>query len=243
LEGETSVFNKAAVLALRCKPYTRVSIAVDRSLEPWHGYMLPTHKMKYRVNFPSLKNREFEATFRLLLSEAGAYDEAVLNRYLSQGRLRRFYAQLSRLDRIFTEFKRKAQVPDHPAHIFAFDAAYEEWSETRRIGGRYIVAREGDRALPTNIEEIANHQCMITICCQAAARVVEHDFIHELIHHIQFSQHVGLQSETQPVEDERTMLKIAKEFIRNSWITSRFRPRLATYVQAAFRKPKTSRGY
>jgi len=225
LEGEASICYKAAVLSLRCKPYTCVSIAVDRSLESCHGYLLPTYRMKYRINFPSLKNSEFEATFKLLLSEAAAYDETELNRYFSQRRLRRFYTQLLRLDRIFMEFKRKAQVPDHPAHIFAFDAAYEEWSETRHIAGRYIPAHEGDRTLPTNIEEIAKHQSMISICCQAPPRVVEHDFIHELIHHIQFSQHIGLQSETQPVEDERTMFKIAKQFIPSSWITSRFRPR------------------
>jgi hypothetical protein len=222
LEGETSTLYKEVVLRLRCRPYAQVSVAVDQSPERWHGIMLPVNRMKYRISFPSLRNSEFQATFKFLLSEAQAYDDRELNQHLPERGLRRFYAQLLRLDRILTEFKRKAQVPYHPGHIFAFDAEYEEWSKTCQVVGQYIPAYEGDRTLAANIEEIAKHQSMITIYCQAPPRVVEHSFIHELIHHIQFSRHVALQSETQPVEDERTMLKIAKEFIPNSWIAKRF---------------------
>jgi hypothetical protein len=221
VEGETSSLHKTAVLGLRCKPYTRVSVMVDRSLELWHGYMVPVNRMKYRVNFPSLKNMEFEATFKFLLSEAHPSDETELSHQFSQRRLKRFYAQLLRLDRILTEFKKKAQVPDHPKHIFAFDALYEH-DGTRHIGGRYIPTYEGNRTLPSNIEEIANHQSTVVIYCQAPLRVLEHDFIHELIHHVQFSQHAALLSETQPQEDERAMLKVAKQFIPNSWIVDRF---------------------
>jgi hypothetical protein len=60
------------------------------------------------------------------------------------------------------------------------------------------------------MEEIAEHQSTIIIYCRAPPRVLEHDFIHELISHIQFSQNVVLRSRTEPLEDERIMLEIAR---------------------------------
>jgi hypothetical protein len=220
VEGETSSLYKTAVLGLRCKPYARVSVMVDRSLELWHGFALPVNRMKYRVNFPSLRNTEFEATFKFLLSEAQAFDETELSQQFSQRRLKRFYAQLLRLDRILTEFKKKAQIPDHPKHIFAFDQLCEDEGR-HHIVGRYVPAYAGNRGLG-NVEEIANHESTVVIYCQQPLRVLEHNFIHELIHHVQFCQHVALLSETKPQEDERSMLKIAKRFIPNSWIVDRF---------------------
>ena len=205
LEGDMSSLYKAAALGLRCKPYCRVSIGLDRGRETWHGIMLPTYRMRYRINFPSLKNSEFQATFKFLLSESAHSYESESGHRFSERRLRPFYSRLVRLDRILTEFKKRARVPSYPAHIFAFDALYEEWGETRHLAGQYIPAFEGNRRLPVNIEEIANHQSAIMIYCQAPLRVLEHDFIHALIRHIQFSLHVALRTETQADEDEPTM--------------------------------------
>jgi hypothetical protein len=72
------------------------------------------------------------------------------------------------------------------------------------------------------MEEIAKHQSTIIICCRAPPRLLEHGFIHELIHHIQFSQNVALRSKTEPLEDEVIMLEIARQFIAKSWIPKRF---------------------
>jgi hypothetical protein len=53
--------------------------------------------------------------------------------------------------------------------------------------------------------------------------------IHALYNHIRPHQALSGKTpaevaglETRPVEDEREMLKIAKQFIPNSWITDRF---------------------
>lgn len=122
MEGETSSVHGKLVTRLRCPQFTHVSVTVDKRRELWHGYMLPGNRMRYRINFPSLKNSEFEATFRFLLWEMQESDEWKSDQMYSQRRLRRFYSCLLRLDRIFTEFKKKGRVASYPTHIIALDA-------------------------------------------------------------------------------------------------------------------------
>lgn len=99
---------------------------------------------------------------------------------------------------------------------------YEKYTEVHHVLGQYIPTYKADRGLPVNIEEFAKHQSTVIIYCQVPTIELEHNFIHELIHHIQFSHHVGLVSETHPDEDEHRMLEIAERFIPDSWITREF---------------------
>jgi hypothetical protein len=151
---------------------------------------------------------------------------------LSKERVKRFYLRLLRLDKILTEFKRKASVPNFPTHILALDAMYlqefghveAEYYPAGDLCSRLVVVKHDqdchkiEQPLPLSeqIEEIRQKQSMCLIYTQTSPLRLDGRFIHELVHHIQFA--TGLEI----TEDERVMLNTAKRHINASWIISRF---------------------
>ena len=184
--------------------------------------------LDYRINFPRL-SQEFAATFRFMLDEYCYELWEERKRGLSQQRLKGFYRRILRLDKILTEYKRKAKVPNFPSHVLAIDARYviqfggaaeAEYYPAGELSSGYVIRNYNNTLqpvpLPTNVEQIRQKQSMCIVYSQTSPLRLEGRFIHELIHHIQDTAKLEI------TEDERVMLETAKQYMKDSWIISRF---------------------
>jgi hypothetical protein len=185
----------------------------------------------YTIKFPTL-SQEFAATFRLLLDHYTHEFWGYRKQNLSQRPLKRFYDRIIRLDKILTEFKRKARLSSFPSHVLAIDAIYlveggvrveAEYYPAGKVVSCFVTEdyQDGQKImrtmqLPTYIEEVRQGQSMCTVFTRTAPLRLDGRFIHELIHHIQHT--VGLEI----TENERTMLRTARRYLKDSWIPSRF---------------------
>ena len=216
---------------LRLKPYTRVSFQLGRTSD----------ELNYRVNFPSLKNQEFDATFKFRLRDPYSFEDKSWPRELTKERLKRFYKRLLHLDAVFTEFKTHAEISDFPEAILAIDAecyndslgltqgeycpagywGHKKWGP---YDGPVRTLPDGswEPIHPQNIESVRQGGSMCTVYCSTNLLELDRRFIHELLHHVRYSH--GLESYWNgcPHPSELRMLKTTKTYLNKSWIPKRF---------------------
>jgi hypothetical protein len=229
ITGATDV-ERRILHGLQVKPYTDVSYELGTLIEHHASEQVesllgPIHRptMNYPIDFPSLKNQEFDLTFKFLIEFYRTEPEWIKSD-ISRERLLKFYKKLLRLERILTEFKQHTRLRRFPC-VCAIDASGEqaEWrAGTSRgreeYGGVYIASGpQGRRTIDFRLEKLRERKSVVMIYCQS--RDMEPLFIHELIHHLQFCYQPQGEKKT---EDDLKMLKTAKRYIENSWITKRY---------------------
>jgi hypothetical protein len=102
--GPAAYVAKDVLHALRLKPFVHVFSKSGAVTEQFLGRSIETATLDYRISFPALKNQEFVITFKLLLDECLRQEDHAA--CLLPTRVKRFYRNLLRLDKVFTSSKR-----------------------------------------------------------------------------------------------------------------------------------------